>query len=308
MDEPGRRDQQPSHHGVRHHASRHRRAEEIFPARDGARTKSAAALRSPSRTPAATCNRSAPRRCAAATITSSRAARCSSPTRAMARCWPSRPRPIRGEARLRRHQHVRGRKERRTDRPSARNLKKLGYKGIDTCEVLFDELAVPGDEPDRRRRRTGLQAGDERARSRTHQRGRARGRSRAGGIRNRDSLRAAAHRLRQTDLRASGGAIAARRHGHARRSGAADGRTMRRARRTRASAATSRPGWRSCSRRKRAPRSRSTRCACWAATASWQEFPVERFYRDAPLMMIGEGTNEIQALVIARGLLARYPA
>jgi alkylation response protein AidB-like acyl-CoA dehydrogenase len=37
------------------------------------------------------------------------------------------------------------------------------------------------------------------------------------------------------------------------------------------------------------------------------DFPVERFYRDAPLMMIGEGTNEIQALVIARGLLARYP-
>jgi len=37
-----------------------------------------------------------------------------------------------------------------------------------------------------------------------------------------------------------------------------------------------------------------------------QEFPVERFYRDAPLMMIGEGTNEIQALVIARGLLSRY--
>ncbi len=36
------------------------------------------------------------------------------------------------------------------------------------------------------------------------------------------------------------------------------------------------------------------------------EFPVERFYRDAPLMMIGEGTNEIQALVIARGLLSRY--
>jgi alkylation response protein AidB-like acyl-CoA dehydrogenase len=36
------------------------------------------------------------------------------------------------------------------------------------------------------------------------------------------------------------------------------------------------------------------------------DFPVERFYRDAPLMLIGEGTNEIQALVIARGLLARY--
>ena len=38
------------------------------------------------------------------------------------------------------------------------------------------------------------------------------------------------------------------------------------------------------------------------------EMPVERYYRDAPLMVIGEGTNEIQRLVIARGLLARYEA
>ena len=36
------------------------------------------------------------------------------------------------------------------------------------------------------------------------------------------------------------------------------------------------------------------------------EMPIERYYRDAPLMIIGEGTNEIQRLVIARGLLARY--
>jgi alkylation response protein AidB-like acyl-CoA dehydrogenase len=35
------------------------------------------------------------------------------------------------------------------------------------------------------------------------------------------------------------------------------------------------------------------------------ELPVERYYRDAPLMLIGEGTNEIQRLVIARGLLGR---
>ena len=32
------------------------------------------------------------------------------------------------------------------------------------------------------------------------------------------------------------------------------------------------------------------------------ELPVERYYRDAPLMVIGEGTNEIQRMVIARGL------
>ena len=36
------------------------------------------------------------------------------------------------------------------------------------------------------------------------------------------------------------------------------------------------------------------------------ELPIERYYRDAPLMIIGEGTNEIQRMVIARGLLARY--
>jgi alkylation response protein AidB-like acyl-CoA dehydrogenase len=33
------------------------------------------------------------------------------------------------------------------------------------------------------------------------------------------------------------------------------------------------------------------------------EFVVERLYRDAPLLVIGEGTNEIQQLVIARRLL-----
>jgi alkylation response protein AidB-like acyl-CoA dehydrogenase len=37
-----------------------------------------------------------------------------------------------------------------------------------------------------------------------------------------------------------------------------------------------------------------------------KEFRVERYYRDAPLMIIGEGTNEIQRLVIARNLLNRY--
>jgi len=34
------------------------------------------------------------------------------------------------------------------------------------------------------------------------------------------------------------------------------------------------------------------------------EYPVERYYRDAPLMIIGEGTSEIQKLVISRTLLA----
>jgi len=37
-----------------------------------------------------------------------------------------------------------------------------------------------------------------------------------------------------------------------------------------------------------------------------QEFVVEQLYRDAPLLILGEGSNEIQQLVIARRLLERY--
>jgi alkylation response protein AidB-like acyl-CoA dehydrogenase len=38
------------------------------------------------------------------------------------------------------------------------------------------------------------------------------------------------------------------------------------------------------------------------------EFEIERYYRDAPLLCIGEGTNEIQRIVIARQLLQRAEA
>ena len=37
-----------------------------------------------------------------------------------------------------------------------------------------------------------------------------------------------------------------------------------------------------------------------------KDHDVERYFRDAPLMAIGEGTNEIQRLVIARGLLKQH--
>jgi alkylation response protein AidB-like acyl-CoA dehydrogenase len=38
-----------------------------------------------------------------------------------------------------------------------------------------------------------------------------------------------------------------------------------------------------------------------------KEFDVERLYRDAPLMCIGEGTNEMQRLIIARQWIKRNP-
>ena len=37
-----------------------------------------------------------------------------------------------------------------------------------------------------------------------------------------------------------------------------------------------------------------------------KEFTIERLYRDAPFLLIGEGTSEIQKLVIARRLLEKY--
>jgi alkylation response protein AidB-like acyl-CoA dehydrogenase len=38
------------------------------------------------------------------------------------------------------------------------------------------------------------------------------------------------------------------------------------------------------------------------------EFDIERYYRDAPLMVVGEGTNDIQRNVIIRQLVERYRA
>ncbi len=37
-----------------------------------------------------------------------------------------------------------------------------------------------------------------------------------------------------------------------------------------------------------------------------KDFAVERYYRDAPLVVIGGGTNELQRLIIARNLLKKY--
>ncbi len=38
-----------------------------------------------------------------------------------------------------------------------------------------------------------------------------------------------------------------------------------------------------------------------------KEFVVERLYRDAPLLVIGEGTNELQRIIMARQLIERNP-
>ncbi|MEC1525422.1 acyl-CoA dehydrogenase family protein [Neobacillus niacini] len=37
-----------------------------------------------------------------------------------------------------------------------------------------------------------------------------------------------------------------------------------------------------------------------------KEFNIERYYRDSPLMLIGEGTNEMQKIIISKGLVQKY--
>ena len=39
-----------------------------------------------------------------------------------------------------------------------------------------------------------------------------------------------------------------------------------------------------------------------------KEYHVERYFRDAPLLLIGEGTNEMQRMIIAKQLIERNPA
>ena len=37
-----------------------------------------------------------------------------------------------------------------------------------------------------------------------------------------------------------------------------------------------------------------------------KEYEIERLYREAPMLMIGEGTADIQKMIIARRLLEEY--
>ena len=188
----------------------------------------------------------------------------------------------------------------------SRDIDKIGYKGIDTVEVVFEDYRVPADNllggsegHGMQHVLSGLEVGRINIASRAV--GVARAAFEAG-----DPLRPAARDVRQADLRAPGDPAQARRHGDQDRGRAPAGTAggaqegQRRALRPR-----SRHGQAVRLRDLRRGR-RSRRCASSAATATRKEFPVERFYRDAPLMIIGEGTNEIQRTVIARQLIKKY--
>ncbi|MGC1342537.1 MAG: acyl-CoA dehydrogenase family protein [Candidatus Binataceae bacterium] len=187
------------------------------------------------------------------------------------------------------------------------NLKKIGYKGIDTCEVTFDDLAVPA---------ASLIGGAEglgfKQVMSALEVGRINVAARAVGV----GQAAFETAIRYAQQRTTFGKPICE-HQAVQLLLADMGTRVEAARLLVASAARKKDAGERCDvEAGMAKLFASEACAKISLDAMrvlggygfMQEFPVERYYRDAPLMMIGEGTNEIQALVIARGLIARYPA
>ena len=150
-------------------------------------------------------------------------------------------------------------------------------------------------------RRLRRQPQDPRRRAHLHRR--ALHRHGAGRLRRRAALLQAAQAIRPAHLGIPGHPAQAGRHGggYRRRPPAQLPRRLdagpRHARHARI-----RP-WPSCSPPKPRCASPTRPCRSTAATASSRTIPVEKFYRDVKLCTIGEGTSEIQRLVIARQLL-----
>jgi alkylation response protein AidB-like acyl-CoA dehydrogenase len=187
----------------------------------------------------------------------------------------------------------------------SRNIKKLGYKGIDTCEVVLDNLAVPaanliGGDPGMgfKQVMSALEVG------------RINVAARALGV----AQAAFENAIRYSQQRVAFGKPICQ-HQAVQLMLADMGTRVEAARLLVYSAAGKKDSGARCDLEAgMAKLFASEACAkisldamrILAGYGYTQEFPVERFYRDAPLMMIGEGTNEIQSLVIARNLLERY--
>ncbi len=190
---------------------------------------------------------------------------------------------------------------------AGRPLRKLGFRGIDTVELVFENYRVPRDRLIGEKEGFGLRqalAGLELGRINIAARG--------VGIARRALDLALAHaRQRET----FGKPIAGHQSIQIK---LADMATRLEASRllTRSAAEAFDAGER-CDMEAGMAKLFATETALHNATESMRihgaygyskEYEIERLYRDAPLLCIGEGTNEIQHLVIARQLVARGSA
>lgn len=189
---------------------------------------------------------------------------------------------------------------------ASRKLKKLGYRGIDTAELVFEDFIIPRDRLIGEQEGLGLKqalGGLELGRINIAARG-------VGVAKRALDLAVAYAQQRET----FGKPIAGHQSIQIK---LADMATQLEASRhlTRAAAEAFDAGER-CDMEAGMAKLFATETALFNATESMRihgaygyskEFEIERLYRDAPLLCIGEGTNELQRLIIARQLVARNP-
>jgi alkylation response protein AidB-like acyl-CoA dehydrogenase len=186
----------------------------------------------------------------------------------------------------------------------SRNIKKLGYKGVDTCEVLLDDLEVPAGNLIGGKEGQGFKQVMS-----ALEVGRINVAARAVGV----GQAAFENAIRYAQQRTTFGKPICE-HQAVQLLLADMGTRVEAARLMVESAAEKKDAGERCDVEAGMAKLFASE-ACVKVTLDAMrvlggygytaEFPVERFYRDAPLMIIGEGTSEIQALVIARGLLNR---
>jgi hypothetical protein len=186
----------------------------------------------------------------------------------------------------------------------SRDLSKLGYKGVETCEISFDGLRVPADAV----------LGDAEGRGfaqmmRGLETGRIQVAARALGV----GQAAFDDALRYSQEREAFGKPIWR-HQSVGNQLADMGTTLTAARELTLMAARKLDAGERCDLEAGMAKLFASETAMQIALAAVRvhggygystEFDVERYFRDAPLMLVGEGTNEIQRDLIARQLVAR---
>ena len=185
-------------------------------------------------------------------------------------------------------------------------IDKMGYKGVDTTEMVFEGHQISADqilggEPGQGfyQMMDGVEVG------------RVNVAARACGIANRAfELGIAYAQQRETFGKpiAQHQAILFRLAEMATKVETAHAMMVRAARHEgrRASATTSRPGWPRCSPRSTATRSSQDSFRIHGGYGYSKEYEIERLYREAAFMLIGEGTTDIQKMIIGRRLLKDY--
>ncbi|GAA3076842.1 acyl-CoA dehydrogenase family protein [Streptomyces goshikiensis] len=185
-------------------------------------------------------------------------------------------------------------------------IDKMGYKGVDTTELIMDGLRIPANRVLGGQTGRGFLPNDGRGRGRPRERGRPWLWRRSACFRAGCLLCPATSHFRQGDRRAPGNPVQAGRDGYQGRSRPCDDGQ--------------------CSTQKKDSGERNDLEAGMAKYLASEyckevvedafrihggygfskEYEIERLYREAPMLLIGEDTAEIQKMIIGRRLLEEY--